>query len=532
MNSLPADNPPLFSDPSSAAPDKPASGDDTQAETQQAAQSSAATEPAPPQKSFGQLISLLASAIVHGLVLLLLSLWLFPVADDRPQRWLAGALSDDAEIFELETNELSSAGGELSMEQEVAIDLPIAENLADTNVVDPAELVLPTTNAPSNQVASLTDAMSQPLASRGGGLDGRKARNRRSLALAGGGTEASEAAVERGLAWLAAHQLDDGGWRFDLTICPQCAGACRNSGFRSSTTDATGLALLCFLGAGYTHEEGPYQDTVARGLYYLQQKMLITSLGGDLRDRSILSEQQGNVLLVQKNGDMYSHAIASLALCEAYAMTRDESLEDVAQKATDFIVNAQHQAGGWRYEPGEPGDLSVTGWQLTALKSALHGKLDVPRGVWYRATEFLDSVQESRGAEYRYKASEKKQRVMTVVGLFSRMLLGWRHDHRPLMKGVALVADQDPRQNHMYFNYYASQVLRHHGGTGWERWNPKMRDYLVDNQNTQGHETGSWYIDEDWSNPGGRLYTTTLSILTLEVYYRYMPMYQETFLNN
>jgi len=59
-----------------------------------------------------------------------------------------------------------------------------------------------------------------------------------------------------------------------------------------------------------------------------------------------------------------------------------------------------------------------------------------------------------------------------------------------------------------------------------------MRDYLVELQATQGHETGSWYIDENWSTQGGRLYTTTLSILTLEVYYRYMPMYQEGFVND
>ncbi len=484
----------------------------------------------PRRSSLSEPISLLASAAIHVLVLLVLSLWLFPLPGKRLDLGLAGAFSEESELLELDVNELDSSGGELTMDQEIAIDLPTTDNLADTNVVTPSELTLPQTTAPSNVTASLTDAISQPLASRGGGLDGRKAQNRRSLALSGGGTEASEAAVERGLAWLAAHQFDDGGWRFDLTTCPQCAGACRNSGFRSSTTDATGLALLCFLGAGYTHEEGPYQNEVLKGLYYLQEKMLLSSMGGDLRDRSVVSELQGNVLLMQKNGDMYSHAIATLALCEAYAMTRDKTLADAAQKATDFIVNAQHEAGGWRYEPGMPGDLSVTGWQLTALKSAVHGRLQVPREVWYRAIEFLNSVQASRGSQYRYKANENPQRVMSVVGLFSRMLLGWPQDHRPLRKGVALVADQDPRENHMYFNYYASQVLRHHGGSGWDRWNPRMRDYLVDMQNTQGHETGSWYFDEDWSNPGGRLYTTTLSILTLEVYYRYMPMYQEEFL--
>ncbi len=469
---------------------------------------------------------------MHGLALVLLSLLIFPLPSDRPQAWLAGAFSDEAESLELDVNALSTAGGELAMAQEDALDLPVAENLADTSVVEPAELELPTTTAPSNLAASLTDALSQPLASRGGGFDGRKASNRHRLALAGGGTAASEAAVERGLAWLAAHQFDEGGWQFNLEACPQCAGACRHSGFRSSTTDSTGLALLCFLGAGYTHREGPYQETVANGLYYLQQKMLLTSIGGDLRDKTLLAGRNDGILLDPTNGNMYSQGIATLALCEAYAMTRDKNLASPAQKAADFIVHAQHEQGGWRYEPGMPGDLSVTGWQITALKSASLGKLKVPREVWYRAADFLDRVQEDRGATYGYQKPTSNKRTMTVVGLFSRMMLGWPHDHRPLLKGVALLAEQSPHQNHMYFNYYASQVLRHHGGSGWKRWNPRMRDYLVKRQATSGHETGSWYIDEDWSTQGGRLYTTTLSILTLEVYYRYMPMYQEAFTGN
>jgi len=528
VNSLPADNLPLLSEPPSA-PQAVSRANGEAAGLTPAAKSLLSIQSSPRQKSFARPISLLASTALHALALLLLSLLLLPLPDELPQTWLAGVLSDEAETLELDVNELATAAGELSMAQEFVLDLSVAENFAKTPILDPSELRLPMTTAPFDLAASFTDAMGQPLASRGGGLDGRKARNRHSLALAGGGTTASEAAVERGLAWLAAHQFDDGGWRFDLASCPQCAGACRNAGFRSSTTDATGLALLCFLGAGYTQHEGPYQETVANGLYYLQQKMLLTSMGGDLRDRSVLSGLQGDVLLIQKNGDLYSHGIATLALCEAYAMSRDKRLVGPAQEAVNFIVNAQHEQGGWRYEPGMPGDLSVTGWQITALKSALHGKLKIPHKVWYRATEFLDRVQEDRGAAYGYQQPTNKKRSMSVVGLFSRMMLGWPHDHRPLLKGVAQIGDQEPHRNHMYYNYYASQVLRHHGGSAWKRWNPSMRDYLVERQATTGHETGSWYIHEDWSNPGGRLYTTTLSILTLEVYYRYMPMYQESF---
>jgi hypothetical protein len=529
VNSLPADNPPLFTEPNPATSGAYPPGTDEHSAQPEPSNTARTGSSAPRHQSLGNPVSLLASAAVHGLVLLLLSLLMFQMPTPRPQAWLEGEFAREAETVELDVNELTLAAGEISMSQERTLDLPVAENVANSNIVEPAQLELPTTHAPSLQAASITDAMRQPLASRGGGLEGRQPGNRQALALAGGGTMASEAAVERGLAWLAAHQYDDGGWRFNLETCPQCAGACRHSGFRTSTTDSTGLALLCFLGAGYTHREGPYQDAVASGLYYLHEKMLLTTMGGDLRDRSVLSEQLGNVLLVQKNGDMYSHGIATLALCEAYAMSRDANLATPAQEAAKFIVNAQHEMGGWRYEPGEPGDLSVSGWQITALKSGLHAKLEIPRDVWYRAGRFLDSVQEDRGAAYGYQSPSTKKKSMSVVGLFSRMMLGWPHDHPPLLKGVAQIAEQPPHQNNMYFNYYATQVLRHHGGSAWRRWNPRMRDYLVDLQATSGHETGSWYIDENWSDRGGRVYTTTLAILTLEVYYRYMPMYQEAF---
>ena len=118
----------------------------------------------------------------------------------------------------------------------------------------------------------------------------------------------------------------------------------------TSTTGATGLALLAFLGAGYTHKDGPYQSEVEKGLYYLTSQMQLSDDGGDL------GEGVGYA--------MYPHAIATLALCEAYAMTGDETLKFPAQFAVDFIVHAQHEAGGWRYHPRDPGDTTVTGWQV------------------------------------------------------------------------------------------------------------------------------------------------------------------------
>ena len=370
----------------------------------------------------------------------------------------------------------------------------------------------------------------------GGGLEGRSVGRRRGLALAGGGTDQSEKAVERGLAWLAEHQLEDGSWRFDLTSCPACAGACRDSGFFDSTTASTGLALLCFLGAGYTHHEGTYQTEVGQGIYYLTESMSVTSSGGDLRDKGFGVDRNGRLVTiveqVRGRGDnMYSHGIAALALTEAFAMTNDPELRQAAQLAVNFIVNGQYDDGGWRYAPASenpgPGDTTVSGWQVMALKSGELGGLEIPYETWLRFDAFLDSMQTRGGSEYVYLRGQRSTRATTAIGLLCRMYRHWPRDHRPLVRGVNALGKQQPESNHMYYNYYASQVLHHYGGVPFKRWNHKVRDYLVATQAKVGHETGSWYFDEAHSSHGGRLYTTAMAIMTLEVYYRYMPLYRE-----
>jgi len=479
-----------------------------------------------------------ASAATHAAIVLLLSWLFFPVPGLGRLDLLIGTLGPAiAEDVDLELSPLPAAGGELSASGNHSEAIAPQPYRTTVHVSAPESTVPSLDPLSTSTSSSGVESIGSPLASLGGGLEGRQAANRRRAALAGGGSDASEAAVELGLAWLAAHQYEDGGWRFDLKQAPRCQGECRDSGNGRSTTASTGLALLAFLGAGYTQNEGPYKQTVSDGLYYLIQQMVLTSMGGDLRDRSISKEQAGNVVIIQHGGSMYNHGIATLALCEAYAMTKDANLAQPAQEATKFIVNAQYENGGWRYEPfweasTPTADTTVTGWQVTALKSAKLARLKVPREVWYKISDFLDTMQSDNGSRYGYTKPAKNRKTTSTVGLFCRMMLGWPASHKPLMKGVVRIADQLPHQNNMYFNYYASQVLHHFGGRGWKRFNPKMRNYLVGTQTLAGHERGSWYFDEKHSHHGGRLYTTTLAILTLEVYYRYMPMYQEAFVDD
>lgn len=340
-----------------------------------------------------------------------------------------------------------------------------------------------------------------------GGLAGRSTANRAKLVAQRGGSAASEEAVQRGLRWLAAHQLKDGSWRFDLRQSPQCRGRCRNHGTIPTTTGATGLALLPFLGAGYTHQEGPYKDTVNRGIYYLAGRAIKTSHGIDLQE-----------------GTMYAHGIATIAITEACAMTEDKALRELAQSAVDFIVHAQHPAGGWRYFPQQPGDTTVTAWQLMALKSAQLAGLHVPSTTWHAARRFLDSVQSDEGSQYGYQTRRPRMST-TAIGLLGRMYLGWRRRHPALRRGIHMLGEHGPSSNDLYFNYYATQVMHHFEGRPWTRWNHAMRDMLIKTQSDDGHEAGSWQFSEPHTRDAGRLYNTSMAIMILEVYYRYLPLY-------
>lgn len=270
------------------------------------------------------------------------------------------------------------------------------------------------------------------------------------------------------------------------------------------------MALLPFLGKGYTHvSENPYRETVERGLYYLRAKQIIGQHGGDLQD-----------------GSMYGHGLAAIALCEAYAMTEDRNLRTAAQEGLRFIEYAQHSRGGWRYTPGEPGDTSVVGWQLMALKSGAIGGLKVSSPTISLADHFLDTVQSGDGAYYGYMTPGKGP-TTTSVGLLSRMYLGWPREDPRLEKGVAFLADRGPSKTDMYYNYYATQVLAHREGYEWDQWNEELSQYLVKTQARRAYEAGSWYFPDPHAKVGGRLYCTCLATMILEVYYRHMPLYTE-----
>ncbi len=352
-------------------------------------------------------------------------------------------------------------------------------------------------------------------------FSGRSAETKAMLVRREGGTVRSEKAVDDGLDWIIRHQKVDGGWSLNFQ------GECKGDGCSlfvasaDSDTAATGLALLPILGAGHIHTvKSRYQGNVRRGLDWLIERQ---NPAGEL------------YLGGAENTRMYSHAIATMALCEAYGLSQDQRLLEPATRAIRFIIDAQNtQTGGWRYQPGDPGDTSVFGWQMFALRSARLSKIDVPRNVLRGCKAYLDeAAADDRRITYSYLPGRPATFPMTAEALLCRQYLGWPRDFPALVKGAAHVAsdlEHSPERN-IYYWYYATQLLHNMQNKDWERWNVKVRDLLVAIQmKGLGCDRGSWdpFLPQPdrWARAGGRLYVTSLSLLTLEVYYRYLPLYR------
>jgi hypothetical protein len=365
----------------------------------------------------------------------------------------------------------------------------------------------------------------------GGGLvPGFGPRNRGNRPGGPGGTQATDHAVLGGLIWIAKHQGPNGAWSIQHSrFCPTKQG-CDGAGGYQSDVAATALALLPFLGAGQTHQtrNGPFTKQIDKGLNWLIRQQAPD--GGLWRRPSGRVGDDGEI------NPMYTHAVATIVLCEAYGLTHDPKVGAAASKAVRYIELAQNEStGGWRYHPRDPdSDTSVLGWQVMALKSAQMAGLGVNSVTLESPRKWLASVATGRNhGLFRYQPYRAEEPSMTAVGQLCLQYMGLAPDDAALLEGKEyLMANLPSSSLHrdIYYWYYATLVLHNYLDGDWDKWDRDMRKILVHTQVTEGCGTGSWDpslpTPDRWGSAGGRLYVTSLSVLTLEVYYRYMPLFR------
>lgn len=467
---------------------------------------------------FNVMPSWLVSFLTHIAVIIILAIIIMPSIKEKKVALEAGEQTaaptdeidlnldamefEESELLETEIQEESSS----TLSEEMEVSLPEAQ-VEFGNIMG-----VEATNLDIGEIGELD------MSENSNETRARSGTGKEQLLKKYGGNKASEDAVQLALKWIIDHQLSDGGWNLDHTIGP---GKHRNSpdpGTKNQArAGATALAILPLLGAGHTHKTGQYKRQVQAGLTFLMKR-------GKKSGRGISYHEPG--------GSMYSHGLVSIVFCEAFAMTKDSQLMPYAQGTVWFIEDAQDPVGGgWRYRPRQAGDTSAVGWQLMALKSGKISGLDINPRTYKRAEKFLDNVSIHSGAYYGYTTPPSKPvaDARTAVGLLCRMYMGWKKDAPGLRDGVELMMKKGPNTSkgpNMYYNYYATQVIKHMGGSDWNKWNPTMRDFLVKTQQKKGVMAGSWTPGNSHAaDAGGRLYMTSLSCMTLEVYYRYLPLY-------
>jgi hypothetical protein len=230
---------------------------------------------------------------------------------------------------------------------------------------------------------------------------------------------------------------------------------------------------------------------------------------------------------------LYCHGMAAIAVAECCAMTGDASLRPPLEKAVRYTLSMQSPAtGGWRYAAGDKGDTSQLGWQVMLLASARQAGVGGLEAAETRAAAFLQSVSSGRaGGLAAYRMGERPSVAMTAEALASRLFLGMPADHPCVAEAVDLLAKTPPHSSspNAYAWYYATLASFHAGGPQWEAWNRQLQAAILPLQRRESSGLdGSWDPDPVWGGHGGRVYSTAMAAMTLEIYYRHLPMHRRT----
>jgi squalene cyclase len=304
--------------------------------------------------------------------------------------------------------------------------------------------------------------------------------------------EETRKATAKALEWLASKQADDGSW---------------SESRYPHNTAITAYALLAFMSQGHLPKQGLYGPEVAKGARFL-----------------ISSARDDGYIVGARGGNMYCHAMATLALAELWGMTGDDEIRPVVKKAVELIVKCQSNEGGWRYEPVPYGaDISVTIMQVMALRAAKNSGLNVPDETLKKAIAYIEHCYEPNSGGFRYQPNSRGPGFARTAAGACVLQLAGQYEAKQIPKALEFLEKNfDTREHFWYGHYYAAHAMHTAGGKEWENWYGKLVKTLLPAQS----DDGSWSDKIRDGNSAGPIYSTSIAVIVLSVPAHYLPIFQ------
>lgn len=333
--------------------------------------------------------------------------------------------------------------------------------------------------------------------------------------------EAFDDAVDKGLEYLARYQANNGSW---------------SSSRIASDPAVTSLCVMAFMSAGHVPGEGRYGAHVDKGVRFVLDQQQRSGLIAAVVTRNFDANN---------NLEMYHHGICTLMLAEAVGVMPDrreaKRLREKLVLAVEVILKAQvrggEDRGGWRYTMrSTDSDISVTGWQIMALRAAKNVGCDIPAEHIEQAIAYIKRCRDPQSGGYRYQARFGAPTLpCTGASMLSLSLMEKdyvKSDEAHKAASFLLRNPLNPRQQHFFYGiYYTSQAMFQVGEKSgetnyWSSYRKTLHELLLKNNppKAAGYWSGSGFSWDD--TQAGPNYCTAMAILALTVEYRFLPIYQ------